>query len=42
MAAARKMVQTRGYNGLSFREPAKEDGVKSASIHSYRLAGLLP
>lgn len=33
MAAARKMVQTRGYNGLSFRELGKEVGVKSASIH---------
>jgi TetR/AcrR family transcriptional repressor of nem operon len=33
MAAARKMVQTRGYNGLSFRELAKEVGIKSASIH---------
>ncbi|SDT10768.1 TetR/AcrR family transcriptional regulator, transcriptional repressor for nem operon [Pseudomonas sp. Z003-0.4C(8344-21)] len=33
MSAARKMVQTRGYNGLSFRELAKEVGIKSASIH---------
>jgi TetR/AcrR family transcriptional repressor of nem operon len=33
MATARKMVQTRGYNGLSFRELAKEVGIKSASIH---------
>jgi len=33
MVAARKMVQTRGYNGLSFRELAKEVGIKSASIH---------
>lgn len=33
MAVARKMVQTRGYNGLSFRELAKEVGIKSASIH---------
>ena len=33
MAIARKMVQTRGYNGLSFRELAKEVGIKSASIH---------
>lgn len=33
MLAARKMVQTRGYNGLSFRELAKEVGIKSASIH---------
>ena len=33
MSATRKMVQTRGYNGLSFRELAKEVGIKSASIH---------
>ncbi len=33
MDAARAMVQARGYNGLSFRELAKEVGVKSASIH---------
>ncbi|HEV2155650.1 TetR/AcrR family transcriptional regulator [Bradyrhizobium sp.] len=33
MDAARAMVQTRGYNGLSFRELAKEVGVKSASVH---------
>jgi TetR/AcrR family transcriptional repressor of nem operon len=33
MAIARKMVQARGYNGLSFRELGKEVGVKSASIH---------
>ncbi|WP_296188525.1 TetR/AcrR family transcriptional regulator [Pseudomonas sp. UBA1879] len=33
MTVARKMVQTRGYNGLSFRELAKEVGIKSASIH---------
>jgi TetR/AcrR family transcriptional repressor of nem operon len=33
MAAARLMVQSRGYNGLSFRELAKEVGIKSASIH---------
>lgn len=30
---ARSMVQARGYNALSFREIAKEVGVKSASIH---------
>lgn len=30
---ARGMVQARGYNALSFREIAKEVGVKSASIH---------
>lgn len=33
MVIGRKMVQTRGYNGLSFRELAKEVGIKSASIH---------
>ena len=33
MSVARKMVQTRGYSGLSFRELAKEVGIKSASIH---------
>jgi TetR/AcrR family transcriptional repressor of nem operon len=33
MFAARKMVQARGYNSLSFRELGKEVGIKSASIH---------
>jgi TetR/AcrR family transcriptional regulator, transcriptional repressor for nem operon len=33
VAAARATVQQRGYNGLSFRELAKEVGIKSASIH---------
>lgn len=33
MATARKMVQRWGYNGLSFRELAKDVGIKSASIH---------
>ncbi len=33
MAVARKTVQAHGYNGLSFRELAKEVGIKSASIH---------
>jgi TetR/AcrR family transcriptional repressor of nem operon len=33
MAAARKTAQAHGYNGLSFRELAKEVGIKSASIH---------
>jgi len=35
MAAARAMVQARGYNSLSFRELAKEIGIKSASVHYY-------
>ncbi len=35
MAAARLTVQDRGYGGLSFRELAKEVGIKSASIHHY-------
>lgn len=33
MAAARPVVQAHGYGGLSFREIAKDVGVKSASIH---------
>jgi len=33
MAAARRMVQARGYNALSFRELAAEIGIKSASVH---------
>jgi TetR/AcrR family transcriptional repressor of nem operon len=33
MTAARAVVQAHGYNGLSFRELAKEVGIKSASIH---------
>src|SRR6202021_2415941 len=35
MMAARLTVQDRGYGGLSFRELAKDVGVKSASIHHY-------
>jgi TetR/AcrR family transcriptional repressor of nem operon len=35
MTAARAMVQARGGNSLSFRELAKEIGIKSASAHYY-------
>ncbi len=35
MNAARATVQDRGYNGLSFRDLAKDVGIKSASIHYY-------
>src|SRR5271155_2639466 len=35
MMAARLTVQDRGYGGLSFRELAKDVGIKSASIHHY-------
>jgi TetR/AcrR family transcriptional repressor of nem operon len=35
MSAARLTVQDRGYSGLSFRDLAKEVGIKSASIHHY-------
>ena len=35
MSMARAMVQDRGYNGLSFRDLAKDVGIKSASIHHY-------
>lgn len=33
LAAARPRAQAHGYNGLSFRELAKDVGIKSASIH---------
>jgi len=33
LQAARLVVQSRGYNALSFRELAKDVGIKSASIH---------
>lgn len=33
MAAARAAVQSHGYNALSFRELAREVGIKSASVH---------
>ncbi len=33
MGVARATVQSHGYSGLSFRELAKEVGIKSASIH---------
>jgi TetR/AcrR family transcriptional repressor of nem operon len=33
LAAARSKAQAHGYNGLSFRELAKDVGIRSASIH---------
>ena len=33
LASARTTVQAHGYNALSFRELAKEVGIKSASVH---------
>ncbi len=35
MDAARLTVQAHGYSGLSFRELAKEVGIKSASVHHH-------
>jgi TetR/AcrR family transcriptional repressor of nem operon len=35
LTAARSRAQSYGYNGLSFRELAKDVGIKSASIHYY-------
>jgi TetR/AcrR family transcriptional repressor of nem operon len=33
LSVARKMVQSRGYSALSFRDVAASVGVKSASVH---------
>src|SRR5215217_2569691 len=35
MDAARLTVQAHGYGGLSFRDLAKEVGIKSASVHHH-------
>ena len=35
LAAGRARVQAHGYNALSFRDLAKEVGIKSASVHYY-------
>src|SRR4051812_42752897 len=35
MTVARLTVQAHGYSGLSFRELAKEIGIKSASVHHH-------
>lgn len=35
LAAGRLAVQAHGYNALSFRELAKDVGIKSASVHYY-------
>ena len=35
MRTAQAVVQAKGYNALSFRELAKDVGIKSASIHYY-------
>ncbi len=35
LEAAEKMVREGGYNGFSFREIAKEVGIKSSSVHYY-------
>jgi len=35
LAAARQTAQLRGYNGLNFRDLARDVGIKSASIHYY-------
>ncbi len=33
LGLAQRLIQTRGYNGFSFRDLADEIGIKSASIH---------
>ena len=33
LAAAEALVRERGYNGFSFREVAREVGIKSSSVH---------
>lgn len=35
LQSARRMVQARGYNAMSFREIAKEVGIKSAAVHHH-------
>lgn len=35
LAAARQTAQLHGYNGLNFRDLARDVGIKSASIHYY-------
>lgn len=35
LAAARSVAQTRGYGGLSFRDLARDVGIKAASIYHY-------
>ncbi|MDT5186385.1 MAG: TetR/AcrR family transcriptional regulator, transcriptional repressor for nem operon [Mycobacterium sp.] len=35
LAAARRVAQTRGYGGLSFRDLAEDVGIKAASIYHY-------
>jgi TetR/AcrR family transcriptional repressor of nem operon len=35
LATARSVAQTRGYNGLSFRDLAQDVGIKAASVYHY-------
>ncbi|MDV3124999.1 TetR/AcrR family transcriptional regulator [Mycobacterium sp. 21AC1] len=35
LVAARSVAQTRGYNGLSYRDLAREVGIKAASVYHY-------